>query len=402
MTTMHPNNPCQAACLTPSTPGGIAVIQVVGINAVSLVAPLVKTRRPLAPTPATADRLQLCRIIDHHEVVDEGLLAVRSVPTGQCVVDLNVHGGPRVMQRVLLMLKNAGAHIVEPNDLSAHTWPAASPLEREGLLLLQQAATRPVATWLIRAMNQLPAKIEALTHNLLADDDRQAQSWLRSACEWFPKMRYLLEGIRVTVLGAPNAGKSTLINCLTRRDAAITHPAPGTTRDWTEHHAVVDGLPFSFVDTAGLRQTRDPLEQEAIRRAQQQISPADVVLLLIDRSAPLPPDGPLELFAETQMNADAPPVLTIWSKSDLPAHPSHGSADARTPPLSISAATGAGLERLGRRIIETLRLAGWQESPGYPFTIRQAACCRQALSALADTALGLAEAAHCLQTLANG
>ncbi len=402
MMTMHANDPCHAACLTPSTPGGIAVIQVVGINAASVLSPLVETHRPLTPAPDTAGRLQRCRIIDHREIVDEGLVAVRAVPTGQCVVDLNVHGGPRVVQRVLLMLKNAGAQIVEPNNLSTHTWPAASLLEREGLLLLQQAATRPVATWLIQAMNQLPAKIDALAHDLLAGDDRQAQDWLRSACEWFPKMRCLLEGIRVTVLGVPNAGKSTLINRLTRREAAITHPTPGTTRDWTEHHAVVDGLPFTFVDTAGLRRTPDPLEQEAIRRAQQQISPADVVLLLIDRSAPRPPDDPLELFAKTQMNADAPPVLTIWTKSDLPAHPSRRSADARPPALSISAATGAGLEHLGPRIIETLRLAGWQESPAYPFTVRQATCCRQALSALANTPPGLPEAAHCLQTLTRG
>ncbi len=404
MTTKKANDPCKAACLTPSAPGGIGVIQVIGRDAPAIVAAMIEARRPLDWDSCPADHLHLCRIRDGRELVDEGLVAVRTDSAGRRVVDLSVHGGPRVVQRVLLILKQAGVHIVEPGELGEHTWPQTSLIEREGLDLLPRVQTRPVAAWLIRTMHQLPAKLESLARRLRAGDVREAKAWLQAAAAWTPQLRYLLTGIRVTVLGAPNAGKSTLVNRLAGRETAITNPTPGTTRDWTEHRGAVDGLPFTFVDTAGLRETSEALEQEAIRRARQQIAPADLVLLLVDRSAPCSPEALSTRLGEEDAPPSGRPVLLVWNKTDLPPHPSHTPAGdpAQPPAVSISALSGTGLEALRRGLVEAVGLAGWQGRTGYPFTTRQAAGCQRALSALALTPPNPAAAADGLQEIFAG
>ncbi len=150
----------------------------------------------------------------------------------------------------------------------------------------------------------------------------------------------LRDGLVVAIAGPPNAGKSTLLNRLARRDAAIVSPYAGTTRDAIEVHLDLDGYPVTLIDTAGIRDTADPVEQEGVRRARERARSADLVLWLVDANDPLPPDVDGEL-------KDAP----IWiarNKIDL--------ADATLPKLSgavfdISAVRGDGTQELVARLI---------------------------------------------------
>ena len=147
----------------------------------------------------------------------------------------------------------------------------------------------------------------------------------------------LRDGLVFAVTGPPNAGKSTLINALARREVAIVSPLPGTTRDVIEVRLDLSGVPVTLLDTAGLRETDDPVEAEGVRRARARAESADLVIALVDATAPgqdgtmFPPDG-----------------LRVATKVDL----------ASAPPgveLAVSALTGLGLDRLHERLVEIAR-----------------------------------------------
>ncbi|NLE60241.1 MAG: hypothetical protein GX616_17975, partial [Planctomycetes bacterium] len=148
-----------AACLTPPAMGGVAVIQVVGGGAPRLVAKCLRSRRPLDLGNMDPEEIRLCRWVDGEQVVDDALVAVRHGRGGQFVVDISLHGGPRIVQRALLMLQQAGARIVQPLELLDEAHPGVAPVEREILPLLLKARTRAVAVWLVDMVQRLPDRV---------------------------------------------------------------------------------------------------------------------------------------------------------------------------------------------------------------------------------------------------
>jgi tRNA modification GTPase len=149
--------------------------------------------------------------------------------------------------------------------------------------------------------------------------------------------RALSEGLTVVIAGRPNAGKSSLLNALAGHDAAIVTGIPGTTRDLLREQIVIDGLPIHVIDTAGLRDSRDVIEEEGIRRARAEMRRADLVLYVIDTCIGGAAD-------ELGSLAKEPPVLPVWNKTDI-ATPPAGHAG-----IAISALTGAGLPELRERL----------------------------------------------------
>lgn len=144
----------------------------------------------------------------------------------------------------------------------------------------------------------------------------------------------LRDGLTVAIAGPPNAGKSTLLNRLARREAAIVSPYAGTTRDAIEVHLDLDGYPVTLIDTAGLRDTDDPVEQEGVRRARERARTSDLVLWLVDATAAAAPP---------QATDDHAPVWTVRNKIDLV---DGGSGDAGPAGFAISAASGEGIAAL--------------------------------------------------------
>ncbi|RMG02590.1 MAG: GTP-binding protein, partial [Planctomycetota bacterium] len=184
----------------------------------------------------------------------------------------------------------------------------------------------------------------------------------------------------VCIVGPPNAGKSTLINALAGYERAITDPRPGTTRDLVTVETTVAGWWIRLYDTAGLRDTRDPLEAAGTRLAERAAREADVTLLVLDRSVPY--DG--------RLRDRFPDAVLVWNKTDLPAHPANESIESD---CAVSAATGAGLDRLLNTIAQRLVPEPLPPGAPVPFTDRQIDLLRKAHQALAVRSEQAAESA---------
>jgi tRNA modification GTPase len=185
----------------------------------------------------------------------------------------------------------------------------------------------------------------------------------------------LIEGLRVVLVGEPNVGKSTLANALTDRELAIVSDIPGTTRDFIEYPAAAEGLPLTIVDTAGVRDSSDALEQEAIRRTLQQVRSAEVLVRVLDASNPADTTPP------------ATHEIVVWNKADLKSairnlfEPEPQSRRPQSAILSISALTGQGLNDLRRRLLQVHALSDWHNLK-MCFTPHQVEIGQRTLSAL--------------------
>jgi len=307
--------------------------------------------------------------------------------TGEDMAELHLHGSPAVVEAVLQALDRlAGLRLAEPGEFTRRAFlngkldltavegladliAAETPGQRrQAMAQAGGALARRAAAWreaLVAALAELEAAIDFVEEDLPPDLEahavRQAAmvaAEIGAALAAAPAGERLRQGLRVVLLGAPNAGKSTLLNALAGREAAIVHAAPGTTRDVLEVSLHLGGLPVVLVDTAGLRESADPVEREGVRRAREQASIADLALRLIDLSAPVPAD-PIDVAV------DGPDCLLIGTKADLvPA----GSADVA---LRLSAATGEGLDALRRLLEERLRRLVWSGQGEAPLVTRQ-------------------------------
>lgn len=343
------------------------------------------------PRPAPR-RAALRRIHDpvSHEILDEALVLWFPAPaseTGEDMAELQVHGGGAVVRSVLAALsKVTGCRLAEPGEFARRAFEngridltAAEGLadlidaetdaqRRQALIQAGGAFGRQCEAWrdgLLEARALTEAAIDfsdesdvaadaldrarALAHPLLADLDRHLAGAHRG--------EIVRDGFRVVLAGPPNAGKSSLLNALARRDVAIVSPEPGTTRDVLEAHLDLGGYAVIVTDTAGLREATGAIEQEGIRRTVERAGQADLVIWLVDATSPVwaPPAG---------LTPTPDRLLVVLNKCDLGARPPAPAPANKagtqfggltptvqsTRPLSISAQTGAGLPALIDRL----------------------------------------------------
>ena len=266
--------------------------------------------------------------------VDRGLVLWLPGPgsyTGEDSAELHVHGGRAVLRAVTDALMSAGARLAEPGEFTRRAFlnGRMDLLEAEGVADLVAAETEAQRAQALRQLGgaqsqQLAGWAERL---------RRLLAWQEALID-FPdgavrdagRGAKLREGLLVAVTGAPNAGKSSLVNALARRDVAIVSDMPGTTRDALEVTLELGGVPVTLVDTAGLRETADPVEQLGVQRALRRAAEADLVLQVVDVREPLAPPAPT-----------AAPMMVVVNKIDLaPAAFGRG----------VSAETGEGLPEL--------------------------------------------------------
>jgi tRNA modification GTPase len=368
---------------------GIAVVRISGKAAG-------ETLRTLCAGKVPAPRFAALRALRHPasgEVLDRALVLWFPGPasfTAEDMAELHLHGGRAVIAGVLDALARLGLRMAEPGEFTKRAFENGKLdlTEAEGLadLINAETAAQRVQA-LAQSGGQLRARYEAWRSTLLrsmayveasldfSDEGEIAEEAFNAAV---PEVRSLAdeldralandrrgeivrEGVQVAITGAPNVGKSSLLNALAGREAAIVFDEPGTTRDIIEVVLDLDGFPFVVRDTAGLRDTASPIEEEGIRRALAAAADADIVLLLEDASAqrlPHPRPSPAGGEGET---ASPRLVLTVASKIDL-APRERSQAAARVIP--VSAKTGEGLEALKGALVAFARENyGGRETP---------------------------------------
>jgi tRNA modification GTPase len=296
-----------AAIATPPGRGGVGIIRVSGPET-QLIA-----RQVLGDCPKP--RIASHRVFRDRSFVgiDDGLAIFFPGPasfTGEDVLELQGHGGPVVMDMLLQACLNAGARVARPGEFSERAFlnDKLDLAQAEAIADLIDSETEQAARSALRSLqgefsqiiNSLHDEMVALRVyveaaldfpdeeiDFLADQgirDRleQIENRLKVIQEKARQGSLLREGMTLVLIGRPNAGKSSLLNALSGRDAAIVTHIPGTTRDVLKERIHIDGMPLHVIDTAGLRESEDPVEQEGIRRAWQEIERSNIVLLLID------------------------------------------------------------------------------------------------------------------------
>jgi tRNA modification GTPase len=306
--------------------------------------------------------------------------------TGEDVAELHLHGGRAVLDGVADALLDLGLRLAEPGEFSRRAFlngrldlvqaEAVSDLvaaetagqRRQALRQMEGSLGRIYEAWadrLTRVLAHQEALIDfpdealppAVEANLLEEVTAIAAAVDAHLADGArgQKMR---EGLVFVVQGPPNAGKSTLVNALAGRDIAIVSPRPGTTRDTLEVSLVLGDVPVTLIDTAGLRDTSDPVEAEGVRRALAKAAQADLVLRLVSAEGSAADYGGdrVEDGVEGMLRREAPPQLVIGTKSDLGRAPS--SVD-----LVVSARSGDGMGTLRERLAAIAAATTAQSGP---------------------------------------
>lgn len=368
-----------AACATPPGRGGVAVIRLSGPAAAAAVRALTGPALP-APRVATLRRF---RDPSTGELLDRGLLLWFPAPgsfTGEDVAEFHVHGGRAVVAGVLAALTTVeGVRPAEPGEFTRRAFhngkldlteaEALADLiaadtaaqRRQALRQMEGALGRLYGSWrsrLLRALARMEADIDFPDEDLPADLAAAQLQELRAVATEISahladrgRGERLREGLHIAIIGAPNAGKSSLLNALAGREAAIVSARAGTTRDVVEVQLDLRGFPVILADTAGLRDTADEIEEEGVRRALARAAQADIRLAVFDGT--LWPDRD----SRTVALVDADTVVVV-SKADLAG--ADGAPSPAGPALHVSARTGAGIAELEDRLaaMAAERLAG--------------------------------------------
>lgn len=323
-----------AAITTPPGRGGVGIVRISGTQAKNIAAKVLG----FLPDARVAT---LAKFYDSDDnIIDEGITIFFPSPnsfTGEDVLELQGHGGPVVMDRLLRRILKEKTRLANPGEFSERAFlnNKMDLTQAEAVADLINANSEQAARSAIRSLQgdfsqhikkvlnklvRLRMMVEATMDfpeeeiDFLAESTAQKdlQKLIEEVGGVFQTAKQgvlLREGISVVIAGEPNAGKSSLLNCLSGRDSAIVTEIAGTTRDTLREYIHIDGMPLHIIDTAGLRDTTNIVEQEGMRRAWQEIKKADLVLLVIDSSSPH--------IKEEQKIPKKVPILYIKNKIDL-------------------------------------------------------------------------------------
>jgi tRNA modification GTPase len=377
-----------AAIATPLGEGGLAVLRISGANALAVADKIFipEGKKSLKPSAAATHTIQFGKIVQNGKPIDEVLLAVLRAPrtfTREDTVEISCHGGILPAKLVLDAILASGARLAEPGEFTRRAFlngridlaqaEAVADLIHSRTELALAAANEQLAGKLSGRINQLrddllhtlahiEAHIDFPEEDIAPDTREQLLKRLEDGVAFISELlktanegQILRRGIRAAIVGRPNTGKSSLLNQLLGRDRAIVSPIPGTTRDTIEETANIRGLPVVFIDTAGLRETRDEIEVEGIRRSRQSLAQAELILHVLDAGEVLTAEDQnyFNEFAGKKR-------ILVRNKIDLPMKwqwpPKFDGLDTSklAAPLDVSCAMGQGIEPLKDAIKETV------------------------------------------------
>lgn len=357
------------AIATPPGRGGIGVVRISGADAARIAGDLIGRQKRLEPRHAT-----FAKRADDHVVVT--LFEAPRSYTGEDVVEISAHGSPVVLNAIVLAAVDAGARLAEPGEFTLRAFlnnkidlvqaeavadliDAVTPLQARAAFDQLEGTLTQAIGGIERDLFDVMAKLEASLdfpdegyHFVAPNEARASLSAIVASVDSLlaqaARGRLIREGAQVAIAGAPNVGKSSLFNALLNTNRAIVTAVPGTTRDLLTERADIGGLSLSLVDTAGVRETVDVVEQEGVARSRSTLRVVDLVIVVLDRSRPLS-DEDRDVLAST-INRRR---VIVLNKSDLPAELSLEQLEPLEP-LPLSATTGAGVVRLIDAIATTL------------------------------------------------
>ena len=360
------------AIATPPGVGAIGVIRVSGPQAIDRAAALLRLAQARDLRSARPRTLYRARVVEPGtgSEIDEALIAVMPGPrsyTGEDVVEISGHGSPVTLGEIVRILVAGGARLAEPGEFTRRAYlnGRLDLVQAEAVALLIGARTERAGRLAARQIaGALSAELNAVREaalNLIAglevaldfpEDEvgvspvealarsEEMSAQLGRLSEDARRGRDVQEGLSVMLAGAPNVGKSSLLNALLGRDRAIVSALPGTTRDLLEGSVVVEGVPVRLMDGAGLGQPRHSIDAEGMRRSAQAVATSDLVIVVLDRSRPL-----TAADREVLRLTSGRERVLVGNKSDLPSEWSEETAEC-----ACSALTGMGLAELQGRL----------------------------------------------------
>ena len=368
-----------AAIASGLTHAGIGVIRISGPEACQVADRVVRLKNKTVSGVPT-HTVHYGFVCDGEETIDEVITVIMRAPhsfTGEDVVEIQCHGGPLIMKRILEIVLSQGARLAEPGEFSKRAFlngrldlsqaEAVMELIQSQNEFARKASLEQLKGSVSEKIRELRGKIlyhMAFIEAALDDPEHISTEGYKEELEkmlmpLMDELRELLnssrqsqmlaEGIRTVILGRPNAGKSSLLNLLLGEERAIVTDIAGTTRDTLEETITLGGISLRLVDTAGIRETRDAIEQIGVERAREQISRADLLIDVVDTSVPFGEED-----REIQKLLEGRKAIVLLNKSDL--KPVFSLEEARQlfadfPIISFSAREGQGKKELEETVL---------------------------------------------------
>jgi len=421
-----------AAISTPPGVGAIAIVRVSGPSARSIITKLFSPASDqtdgkwLRAQHAVYGRLHDAQGLVVDEVVVTPFLQPHSY-TGEDLIEISCHGSPLVAKQILGLIIDAGARLARQGEFTQRAFlhGRIDLTQAEAVLELIQAKTArqsknalsilsgglgreigSIRTSLLTLLTSITAGID-FPEEVGETPEQDVHAIVTSAILRLSQLaqtarcgKYLREGLKVTIVGRPNAGKSSLLNQLLQQDRAIVSDQPGTTRDSIEELLDIHGLPVILVDTAGIRQTKDEIEQMGMVRTQRAIDDAQVVLHVVDATLGWQSDE--DVIAKL---IGAKPWFLIRNKIDIftPGKSYENGAhhfESKVAEIELSAKTGEGMPKLAEQICYFALGEQAQAMEGPTLNERQASLCAQAAAdlKLADETVAAGMPQDCVAT----
>jgi tRNA modification GTPase len=381
-----------AAISTPLGVGGVGIVRLSGPRALEIARALYRTAQGRQRRAWQPNRLYYGKVRDpaNDQVIDEVLASYMRAPhsfTRQDVVEINAHGGPVPLREVLRLCLEGGARLAHEGEFTLRAFLSGRIDLAQAEAVLDAIQSKSAAALRV-AVNQLSGRLSSRVRSLrqellgvlayleasidFSEDDippRDVQPELADVSAGLAQLiseadsgMVYRQGVRTAIVGRPNVGKSSLLNALLRTDRAIVTPLPGTTRDTLEETLTLQGVPFVLVDTAGINESADLVERLGVERSRRSLDEADLVLLVVDGSAPC-----------TARDRDVAALigeraaLLVVNKSDLPPREAFPELIPASPRVHLSAKTGAGLPTLEATML-SMALDGRLQTSVAPLT----------------------------------
>ena len=402
-----------AAISTALGVGAISIIRISGDEAVNIVNKITKSKK-IDKSPTHTIHYDF--IVDNDKIIDEVLISVMLAPktfTKEDIVEINCHGGIATTNKVLELLLTNGCRLAEPGEFTKRAFlnGRIDLIEAEGIMDLINSKTETSRNL---AINQVSGRtsnlikdlrqqiieilanievnidypeyedIEEMTNQMLSERISSIENKIKDILNKSENGKIVKEGINVALIGRPNVGKSSLLNCLLEQDKAIVTDIAGTTRDFVEGIISIDGIILNIIDTAGIRQTNDIVESIGVNKSIDLIDNSDLVILLLNNNEEITEED-IELLEKIK---DKNYIIVI-NKNDLESHINIEKLD-KDKIIYISALNNSGIDKLKEKIKEIFNFDKITTSDlTYLTNARSLSLLRQSLNSLNDIKIGL-------------